>query len=287
MSESETQTSKKGFWLSILKWAWMVAVIIAFAIYLWRNFGDIVSQLSSFPPHLLLLSLVIAAIGRICFITLSSEVLALLGYQQPPRTVFYLAATSELGKYLPGGVWHLVGRAGYYRILGLPVGIISKALIQENAWMLLSSGMMGTFFLIAAYTEAYWAIAVLALCWWLIVYLWARQAPLWRISAQINLHSLIWLFFAYSFTLLLPDLDRFGFLLAMSAFCISWILGFVILFAPGGLGVREASLVALLLPIMPASEILVYALVHRLLWILIEFGFGLFAWFFLDLQERS
>ena len=276
----------KALVLNILKWFWMAAVLAAFAVYLWQNFSDILENLSKISPLLLVASLLIAMLGRLLFITLSSEVLALQGYPQPFRSVFYLAATSELGKYLPGGVWHLLGRAAYYRVLGLSPATISRALLQENAWQLLSAGMIGTFFLIMAYTGNYWAIGILLLCWWLILYLFVRKAAIWRISAQIFLHSMIWLLFAYSFTLLLPNLDSFGFLLSMSAFCLSWVLGYLIIFAPGGLGVREAAIVAFLAPIMPPEQAIVYALVHRLLWVLIELLYGLIAWAFFDLKSH-
>lgn len=277
----------KALLLNIIKWLWMAAVLAAFAVYLWQNFSDILENLSRISPLLLILSLLIAMLGRLCFIGLSSEVLTLQGYPQSFRSVFYLAATSELGKYLPGGVWHLLGRAAYYRVLGLSPATISRALIQENAWQLLSAGMIGSFFLIMAYTGNFLAIIALLMCWQLILYFFVQKAALWRISAQILLHSLIWLLFAYSFTMLLPTLDTFGFLLSMSAFCLSWVLGYLIIFAPGGLGVREAAIVAFLAPIMPPEQAIVYALVHRLLWILIELIFGLIAWVFFDLQEDA
>jgi glycosyltransferase 2 family protein len=267
----------RGVALNLLKWLWMLAVLLALGVYINNNFTDIQSQLKQVPMPLLLLSLALAMIGRMFFITVSSEVLVLLGHPQNFQRIFYVAATSELGKYLPGGIWHLVGRAAYYRGMGLPLKTISRAILQENLWMLLSSGMAALCFFILAYTKQFFAVGILLICWWLIIYLWVRPASLLRVSAQMLIQIMVWLCFSYSFALLLPAEAA---MMGMAAFALSWLLGLVVIFAPGGIGVREASLVAILSATLPASQVLVLAVVHRLIWIAIELLFGLIAWVF-------
>jgi uncharacterized membrane protein YbhN (UPF0104 family) len=269
--------------LNLLKWLWVIAVFIALGIYLKNNFSDVQSQLNQVPLPLLLMSLGLAMLGRLFFIRISSDVLDFLGHPQAFRTIFYAAATSELGKYLPGGIWHLVGKAAYYRGMGLPISVISRAILQENLWMLLSSGMASLCFFVLAYTSNFFALGILLLCWWGILYLWVRPASLLKVSVQFFNQILIWLFFSYSFALLLPQEHLF---LGMAAFALSWLLGLVVIFAPGGIGVREASLVAILSAVLPASQILVLALVHRLLWVSIEAIYGLIAWLFFGTKTR-
>jgi uncharacterized membrane protein YbhN (UPF0104 family) len=52
--------------------------------------------------------------------------------------------------------------------------------------------------------------------------------------------------------------------LSFGAYALAWSAGFVIVFFPGGIGPREAVLVAVLSPVMPAASALVVALASRM-----------------------
>jgi hypothetical protein len=51
--------------------------------------------------------------------------------------------------------------------------------------------------------------------------------------------------------------------LSFGAYALAWSVGFLIIFFPGGIGPREAALVAVLSPVMPAASALVVALASR------------------------
>jgi uncharacterized membrane protein YbhN (UPF0104 family) len=51
--------------------------------------------------------------------------------------------------------------------------------------------------------------------------------------------------------------------LAFGAYALAWSVGFLIIFFPGGIGPREAALIAVLSPVMPAASALVVALASR------------------------
>ncbi|WP_168221768.1 lysylphosphatidylglycerol synthase domain-containing protein [Aquisphaera giovannonii] len=57
---------------------------------------------------------------------------------------------------------------------------------------------------------------------------------------------------------------------AIAANALAWLVGFFAIFAPGGLGVREACLVAMLSPWMPAEEAFVLSLAWRLVQVAAE-----------------
>ena len=76
-------------------------------------------------------------------------------------------------------------------------------------------------------------------------------------------------------------------MLIIGAFIISWLVGFVSLFAPSGLGIREAVLVSLLLPVLSANDSAIFALIHRILWIGVELIFTLIAWIFFNMNSRE
>lgn len=58
-----------------------------------------------------------------------------------------------------------------------------------------------------------------------------------------------------------------------SAFIASWLIGFLAIFSPGGLGVREISLILFLSPLMSSLDASLAALIARLLWTISEFSF--------------
>jgi uncharacterized membrane protein YbhN (UPF0104 family) len=56
----------------------------------------------------------------------------------------------------------------------------------------------------------------------------------------------------------------------MGAFTLSWAVGLLVVFAPGGIGVREAMLVVLMEQVMPTGAAVALATLGRVWWILGE-----------------
>jgi uncharacterized membrane protein YbhN (UPF0104 family) len=63
--------------------------------------------------------------------------------------------------------------------------------------------------------------------------------------------------------LLIGDIAHVNWLMAGSALCAGWVLGYVAIFIPSGLVVREAVLIAVLT--VPNSVVLSASVAHRLL----------------------
>jgi hypothetical protein len=75
--------------------------------------------------------------------------------------------------------------------------------------------------------------------------------------------------FAAAFTLLLGDLVAVDPLTTGAALCAGWAAGYIVLFIPSGIGVREAVLLAAL-PHLAAGPLLAASVAHRLLGLLAE-----------------
>ncbi|MDM7972636.1 MAG: UPF0104 family protein, partial [candidate division Zixibacteria bacterium] len=65
-----------------------------------------------------------------------------------------------------------------------------------------------------------------------------------------------------------------SFWLILGGYALSWVAGYVVIFAPGGIGVREFVLVALFASLLPTGQIAIYSVVHRLIYTFVEVGLG-------------
>lgn len=169
-------------------------------------------------------------------------------------------ASSQPAKYLPGNVVHFASRHLIGRSHGHQHAVLLSAMLLEAA------SLIGVALLLATIWQAPlpslppgWATwlpwtAALGLTACAIATLWmlGRRAAAWRQSLRfLSLHALCALgyFLATSaaFWLLagasLPTVSA-GELLA--AVALSWVGGFVVIGAPGGIGVREALLLGML-----------------------------------------
>ena len=271
--------------LRLVKWLWLVLVAGAVVRYLWAHWDEVGPQLRTIALPRLALAAALLIASKLLLVFLSQQSVAIAGHSVPYRRMFTINALSQLAKYLPGGIWHFVGRAGYYHADGLPLRAVTQAMIVENLWLVFSAFMAGVSSLLLYYADGWRlgvALAGLIAVWWAVLWLirlrFSGQRD-WRASlGTLGLQVLIWGLVGVSLWTVLPTLDgwRAG-SLAIGAFCISWVIGYVALFAPGGIGVREAAMTALLAPVLPAHDALLYAAIHRFLWVAAELTLGIIA----------
>ena len=99
-----------------------------------------------------------------------------------------------------------------------------------------------------------------------------------RLPAHVTIHATllylpVWLLLGASFWLCasgLVTVPADDLALYMGAFAVAWLAGLLAIYAPGGLGVREAVLVALLHGRIGAADALVVAAASRLILILVD-----------------
>ncbi len=280
---------------SIFKWLWLVLVLAAAGYYFYRNQDQVFNLINQISAWRIILSLVLLIIGKMFLVLLVQFSVNSEGWHPKYIETLGIYGLSSLGKYIPGGVWHFVGRFGIYKVNGLSGKASTRAMILENIWLLgsaVATGVIGVFLnrfdLIAGFLNLpnQHGLAVLftalALGLWIII-LMIVQKTMRRHSAEdipnvfaiAGLGLLLWTFIGSSFFVMFNEFQPSAAPLFIGGYAVSWAVGYVAVFAPGGLGVREAVLAFVFSNIASVEMIAVYAAMNRIIWVIAEVLFGL------------
>lgn len=203
----------------------------------------------------------VAAVVGSSFIWL--VVLRSLGLRVRWRSVgIYLQ--SQLAKYAPGGVWQYASRGTMARAHGLPMRIVAKSLPIELAATMYAGSAFA--FLLFGWWGTIAVVAAIAAAPGLAAYFGRGRIALGAAAKAVPLYAATWLLIGVSFWMtaraFLPvspsDLPIYT-----GAFAAAWIVGLIAIYAPGGIGVREAMLVAILGSRIGSAEALVIAATSR------------------------
>ncbi len=267
--------------IKIAKWGWLVLIFGAVLFYFVRNFDTITQQLQAVSLPRLLLAHVLLIGGKLLLVEHSRQSVAAVNHSSKFGRMFYIYAMSQLAKYLPGAIWQYVGRAGYYHADGLTIKDTTRAMIIENVWLIFSASISGIIAYILYHGESPLLAAGMLMVWFALLALLFRvytgQFRPRQALVVLVLQAAIWCLLGFSLWAILPlDTPRIG-LLAVGAFGISWTVGYVTIFAPGGIGVREGVLTAILAVVIAPADALIYAAVNRIVWVISELSLGLVA----------
>lgn len=200
------------------------------------------------------------------------------------RTFF----VSAIGKYLPGALWPYVAQVQ----IGARYGVAKAALALTGLLQIVVTLVTG--FALAAlllpialppvHRQAPWLVAAVPLLLLLLhprlvglplrVLATVLRRPVPSVPTTAGIATAAgWSAVNWFFSgLMVFALDRAmgggggrGFLLAVGGWALAWCVGFVVVIAPAGAGVREAVLVFTLAPVLDHDRALVVALLSRLL----------------------
>lgn len=222
-------------------------------------------------------------------------IMRLLGAPSSFARVFKLNFATNLGKYLPGGIWPVFGRLTLGPKLGLPRRIVAPGMVLE-AGLSVVGGLL-VFFASLAFggsvpsgTQAWQWIALAAI---LLVAtappvfrrvlafgfrLAKVDAPVPRLSYPATLGLVVY----YAVSWLVAGLAFRLYTLALVAgapgtvvqyagiYAAASIAGLVVLLAPGGIGVREGVIALLLTPLIGAPSATVVGFSARIWSTLVE-----------------
>ena len=197
---------------------------------------------------------------------------------------------SQLGKYVPGSVWHYAGRVGLARSRGVAVRSTLVSLGVEVGASALAAVIVGLFVLpIAIAVPLAIAVAIAVAVIGLapgrtpgrlldpLIRVVRRIVPLSVVDMRQALRAMpaatalyipVWAVYGVAFWLTaraLFPVPTTEIVFFTAAFALGWLAGMVVVFAPGGIGVREAVLVGLLAPRVGHAEAIVIAGASRLL----------------------
>ncbi len=220
--------------------------------------------------------------------------LRVLGYRRSGPDTLRRYFVGQLGKYVPGGIWPVVGRAEMARRGGIPGAAAYGSTLLSLGLTYLAAVLMVLLALLSGSdgsSEVTWQPVLVLLPVGLIVLHprilgtalgWLRRltrrdldvpVPRWSVSTLLLVvHLPAW--FGISFATWLvaltlsgspPNLRNLVF-----ATTLSWLVGFLAVPVPGGIGVREAVFVAAATSLASTGLAAAVALVARVLFILVD-----------------
>ncbi|MET8143604.1 lysylphosphatidylglycerol synthase transmembrane domain-containing protein [Sphaerisporangium sp. NPDC005288] len=252
----------------------------------WSQVADGFSRLS-WPLLAASLVAVLAALsaGMLMWRALLADLGSPLALTDAAKVFF----VGQLGKYIPGSLWPVLAQMEMGKDLGVPRSRSATAFFLTYP-IYLASGLG-----VAVLTLPAFAGDSVARYAWLLLLLpvlvaglhprvvngvlglglrLLRRPPLERpLSRRGVLASVGWAFAGWAaygvhLWLVVTGLGAAGpraLALSLGAFSLAWCLGFIVVIAPAGAGVREVAMVAALAPVLPGGTALAAALCSRLL----------------------
>ncbi len=192
------------------------------------------------------------------------------GPSLPPRITVPLFMVANLGRYLPGKLWQIAGLAALARRHGISVATATAAAVIAHGTGLLAATALGAVALLGS-PDPYprWGtFALVGLAAGLVVAMvpsvygrvlgaWFRLARAEEpggLAPRQGIRWLLlalgsWLIYALAFGLMVSGLGlSVAPWVAGSAFAAAYVLGYLMIFAPAGLGPREGFLILFLTP---------------------------------------
>ncbi len=219
----------------------------------------------------------------------SARILADLGAHVAPRTLIGVLCVSQLARYLPGNVGQHLARGALLSARGVRTPAIVVSLSIEIVLALLAALALAALALAFGLAEGsgFWdwrvAAVLLVACAVPIVFALGSDRILPRRLAETlslgSVRQVSWRTYAMcsaayvvNYVLVGSGLALLAHALGISispplaigAFAIAWMAGFLAPGLPAGIGVREAVLVAILTPTSGAGAAVIVATLHRL-----------------------
>jgi len=273
----------------VVRIGFVVATVGLGALAVVSEWSEIQRDLARLRPAVLVFACLAAAAGMCASMALWRMLLADLGSPLPYRVAGRVLFVSQLGKYLPGSVWPVLAQMELGRDHGVP------RRRSATAFALLTLFNLATALLVASATLPFVAADEVRPFRWafllaigLVALLHPRllnplldrllrlvkRPPLERpLTLRRTLAAGLvgvgqWLLLGLHAWLLTVDLggDPGASLpLALGGFALAWSVGYLFVFAPAGIGVREVALAAALSPVLDRADAIVVAVVSRML----------------------
>lgn len=300
LADSKYLKVRRGL-LAALLWAGLIISGFALVRY-WAESRSLIYNMGGFVSLLLFVTLV--AVWAIAVISWQHVLRAYSGRRVSATVASRHLALLLLGKYLPGGIWGFVARLTD-SAMQQPVARMLAAGVAEQWLGLATLSLVAALGLLAAQTqETVWlwmtmlipVIAVVSLLGLHSVLrsldrkLPARWSQLQTVPSDLATNSLLWtaagllllqqiLILAMVALVANPAfmLDAWATLAIASSYGVAVVAGVLVVFMPGGIGVREVAFVALSSAWISSAEAIALAAVLRLLFTVFDLLAGVLA----------
>lgn len=237
----------------------MLFVPIAIAALLaagWQARAELHLVVSNARPKLLLAAVFFWTLMHVIAPLFSRAVFQARGHALSYRTAAEIHNANLPARYLPGGVWHSVGRVLGFRDHGIGRRDLAVFVFLENALALTLAGLMGCILLLVTRGLEGWGIAALVGATVCLLTLGAiprilksryldgsANVPGAALLRSVLLVAVSWAIAAAAFVcfyLSFPTGPASASILDVAGtYLVSWAIGFVAFFSPQGIGVFE------------------------------------------------
>jgi uncharacterized membrane protein YbhN (UPF0104 family) len=278
----------------MLRWALFIACCAAFCLVFLSIWPELRAR--TWKINRPLLTFALLACVLIYFLDAKGwlKLLKLLGQNISSQQAISIWILSSYSRYIPGVIWPYASRIYLSKKENIPINICVSSMILENIFLLSSAALVSLPLLITYFPQNLVTFAVIFIVgavpavWYFvlranrlsriistIIRLQERDIPSFRqVARAFGYYFIFWILFALAFTVFsysvasLSDLSAKYMLTLFCAFPASFCIGLIASIAPGGLGVREITLYALLITIMPKGEAMAISLSSRL-WLML------------------
>lgn len=286
-------------------WVRRVFVVVAIGAAFWAvasQWEQVREAVASLPVGTVVLAFVASIVYVVLTMLSWRAVLGHLGSPLPLRGAARLFFISQVGKYLPGGVWNIVAAAEMGTDHAIPrrrsvSGMVVSLLVSVVTGLLLA--VVAIAFAPGAAVESYgwvtWTFPLFLLVLappvlnrlLAVALRMTRRPPLehplglrgvavssgWALGGWLVAGIQVWLIA----TALGMEAGVGTLAQAVGAYALAWTVGFLVVIVPAGVGVREAVLGAMLVGLLDDGAVVVTVLLSRVLLTVADLLLGLLA----------
>lgn len=275
---------------------WVTAVIVF--VVLWSiDHRDEIRDLGSNIGLIEILLIIVVTLGGKFVVSEQGRVASdLVGHSFSSRHMFWMYSSSDIAKYIPGGIWNAVSRVKIYRDQGMSMGASTRAFTLEKFWQVTGAFFVGVFFILPSLQDR-WEIIPEGI--WSLVTCYLISGVLWIVATLAGNHfisserdpiraalrafidqTIIAVLLGLGLWIPLESIGSADLALSIGAFSIGRAAGYVAVFAPAGVGVRELVALWVLGATVPESIAVIALGANRILTGLTDFmGFGIAAYY--------
>ncbi len=289
---------------------WLLAGVIIFILFntIYNNRDELTKWEWDIQWGKAILAVIILFIGYIAVAEGWREILYGFGHKIKFHEAFRVVYLAQLGRYIPGKIWQVIGMVGLAREIKIPsaTSLASFALAQAYglpaAFILIIVLLWGSNFpeSLVIYRNIVYLVMGIVFFLFLILFFMPRGLE-WALNKVLKLirqptvkyrpgyknrisilfwYLLTWFSFGISFHFflgaILVDVD-FGPLFSAGTYIAAYNLAYIVILSPGGLGVREGVISALLTPYLGGPIAASVSLIHRVFVTLAEGCISLMA----------
>jgi uncharacterized membrane protein YbhN (UPF0104 family) len=284
----------KTTWKTALKWVWIIFVVGFVAAYAFSRQELILESFQLLNWPILVAALLVTAAAKLTLVENMRLATGRSGLLYSYRDCYCMYNMSQLAKYVPGSIWQFVSRITMLRGRGAAAASIRDAMMAEHAWVLVTALLFGLISVLASVpavrgvgivlppfmgATSLWLVLASVVIVGLAVFFHSvgRRLLRWGWSLRPSLRAVLillatWLLLGTGLWITVIPFATVPapWLYSVGIYSLAYIIGFIVPFAPAGLGVREAALVAALSAFVGMDVAVLLAAINRVLYFLVE-----------------